>query len=238
MTVSQEGAHDQAGGPPGKWRVLWIVDDPEILVLLKTALAMHHEVVTAESGVEALRVIGLCEPDFVICDIRMPDLDGYETVAAIRGHPLYANIPVFFLTADETRDAARRGFESGCNLFLRKPFDPMRLVENINYFTCESGHTVCPKTHTIAELESILESVRRAPAETASAGPSEATPQVPPRHEPRPTAAPAAKRETSSGADLEAEHEAFLADRKKREREFSQKRYAAIQNFMDKHMNA
>ena len=113
MNASQQGGEGQGGSTPGKWRILCVDDDAEILSLLKMTLTMHHEVVTAEGGLEALRIIGLCEPDFVICDVRMPDLDGFATVSTIRRHPDYADIPVFFLTAEKTRDGARRGFESG-----------------------------------------------------------------------------------------------------------------------------
>jgi len=237
MSGPDKSASQPAGPPRAKWRILCIDDEPDVLVVLRTAFSTKHEVVTAESGVEALKIINACEPDFVICDILMPVLDGYATVEAIRRQSAFANIPVFFLTAERGKDAARRGFEAGCNLFLNKPFDPIRLLDNIDYFTRESGHTVRPKSHTAREMERLVEAARRAPAE--------AIPPAPPPPPPPPPPKPAAhdRRLASevfaeyTGAHLKGKHDAFLADRKRREQEFWSKRYAQIQSFIDRHMN-
>jgi len=123
-----------------KWRILCIDDDPDVLLILQSSLGIHHEVVTADNGVEAIAMLDVCDADFIICDVHMPTMDGFQTVEAIRRHPGYADIPVFFLTAETNRKMAQRGFESGANLYLTKPFDPMRLLKNIEYFLQESGH--------------------------------------------------------------------------------------------------
>jgi CheY-like chemotaxis protein len=125
--------------PTGKWRILCIDDEPDILDILRVTLGLEHEVVTAHDGVEAVGMLDLCEADFVICDVRMPQMDGFQTVEAIRKHPKYMSVPVFFLTAETSAEMAKRGFASGCNLYLTKPFDPMRVLQNINYFLQESG---------------------------------------------------------------------------------------------------
>lgn len=123
-----------------KWRILCIDDDADVLFVLKTVLGTKHEVVTAVDGLEAVSMLDFCDADFVICDVRMPGLDGFQTVEAIRRHPGYIDIPVFFLTAETDRDMAKRGYASGGNLYLTKPFDPMRLLRNVDYFLEESGH--------------------------------------------------------------------------------------------------
>jgi CheY-like chemotaxis protein len=238
MSTSDKGPGKQAGAPPGKWRILCVDDDPEVLAVLSTSLSMRHEVVAAESGVEALKIIAVCEPDFVICDIRMPDLDGFATVEAIRQHPAYADIPVFFLTAERSRDAAKRGFEAGCNLYLTKPFDPMRLLDNIDYFTRESGHVARAKSHALGELEHLLNTARRAPAPP----PVPAAPAPAPAPTPRPPSGGPSRRlgaeefAAREGISLKADHDAFLEERKAREREFWKKRYARMQAFIDEHM--
>ena len=239
--ASRQGNVNPRGTGAGNWRILCIDDDPEILTVLRVSLAMRHEVVTAASGNEALRVIGVCEPDFVICDVRMPGMDGYETVAAIRRHPDFEMIPVFFLTAERGKDAARRGFEAGGNLYLNKPFDPIRLLENIDYFTRVSGHTVRPKTRSVEEVERLRDSLPAKPP----APPRPAVPAPPPPEtEPTPPPAVEAKAvvlsvtpdEPLSNEAIRARNEALLADRKRREMEHWEKRYAAIQEFIDKHM--
>jgi len=224
---------------PVRWRILCIDDEPDILTVLRATLSARHEVVTAASGVEALKILGLCEPDFVICDIRMPALDGFATVEAIRQIEAYQDIPVFFLTAETSRTAARRGFEVGCNLYLTKPFDPMRLLDNIDYFTRESGHVVRPKSHPLSELTGAIEAARRSPAPVHAPAPQRAAPQPPPKPAAPPVRpAPAVQPSTQAltGVDAKAERDRLLADRKAREREFWKKRYAQIQAFIDRHM--
>lgn len=244
MNAANEGSRDQGDAPAGPWRILCIDDDPDILSVLRMSLRSKHEIVTAIDGLEALRIIGICEPDFVICDVRMPRMDGYATVTEIRKHPDYENIPVFFLTAEKGRDAARRGFQAGCNLYLTKPFDPIRLLENIDYFTRKSGHTIRPKTRTVEEVESLRESLPAEPVHAVPVRPPEPAPQPPPQKPPAPPpqAAPepppviAATVGAPSDDELQAEHETFLADRKRREQEHWKQRYAEIQAFIDQHM--
>jgi len=121
------------------WRILCIDDEPDILEILSVALGMKHEVVTAGDGLEAIGMLDFCDADFILCDVRMPHMDGFQTVEAIRRHPDYVTTPVFYLTAETSAEMARRGFASGANLYLTKPFDPMRVLSNIDYFLAESG---------------------------------------------------------------------------------------------------
>lgn len=135
------------------WRILCIDDEPDLLEILKTILGMEHEVVTAHDGVEAVGMLDLCEADFVICDVRMPRMDGFQTVEAIRRHPDYVDIPVFFLTAETGREKAKQGFAAGCDLYLTKPFDAERLLENIRHFQENSGRSPRPKRLTPDQAE-------------------------------------------------------------------------------------
>jgi len=242
MNNAEKNDGGQAGSSPIPWRILCVDDEPDILIVLRAALSARYEVVTAQSGVEALKILGLCEPDFVICDLRMPGLDGFATIEAIRQIPSFADVPVFFLTAETSRDAARHGFEVGCNLYLTKPFDPMRLLTNIDYFTKESGHTVRPKSHTLAEVAKAIEAARRSPAPAPQPVPArkpvppQPAPKAPSKAAPPIAQPPAASAAAPSSADLKAEHDALLADRKRREREHWKRRYAEMQAFIDQHM--
>ncbi|HNY28011.1 MAG TPA: response regulator [Candidatus Sumerlaeota bacterium] len=137
--------------PP--WRILCIDDDPDALAILRLSLSVKFEVVEASDGLEGLAMLDLSEPDFVICDIRMPNLDGFQTVAAIRRHPKYYDVPVFFLTAETDLQSARRAFTSGGNLFLTKPFEPMRVLQNIDYFLKEHGSQPGLKHLTLEQVQ-------------------------------------------------------------------------------------
>lgn len=214
-----------------KYRILCIDDEPDILTVLKIALSAQHDVVGAESGIEALRIIEAAEPDFIICDVMMPELDGYDTVSSIRKMPRFAMTPIFFLTAHQGKDAAQRGYDAGCNLYLYKPFDAPRLIKNIDYFTKESELPVLPKKHTFAGLEDVLGPYRRGEAEP----PKESAPTPPPAQQ------PAAQQRVivslqKTDAELRAEREEFEADRKRREEEYWKRRYAHIQTFIDENI--
>jgi CheY-like chemotaxis protein len=148
-----------------KWRILCIDDEPDILEILRIALGMKHEVVVAKDGLQGLGFLDYCEPDFILCDVRMPHMDGFQTVEAIRKHPRFFDIPVFFLTAETSREAAKRGYATGANLYLTKPFDPSRVLENIDFFLKEQGKDPRPKRFTSERAVEEFGRLSRAPEE-------------------------------------------------------------------------
>ena len=106
--------------------ILVVDDQPKNLTAIETVLApLGREVVTAGSGEEALR--RLLDGDFavIVMDVRMPGLDGFETVELIKRRPRHADTAVVFLTAaDADVDQIRRGYESGAVDYILKPVDP------------------------------------------------------------------------------------------------------------------
>ena len=82
---------------------------------------MGHEIVTAASGEEAVARVEQREPEIVLLDLRLPGMDGLETLKAIRGRN--ASIEVIMLTAYETVDTIRRALRLGACDYLNKPFD-------------------------------------------------------------------------------------------------------------------
>lgn len=162
-----------------QWRILCIDDDPDILFILEASLGIQHEVITAHDGMEAISMLDACDADFIICDVRMPEMDGFQTVQAIRSHPDYAQTPVFFLTAETDKEMAKRGYAAGGNLYLTKPFDPMRLMKNIEYFLKENAQKPRPK-RLAAEM------VAQAKKSPQAAVPASAPPKVAPAGQPKP----------------------------------------------------
>lgn len=159
------------------YRILVIDDDPDIRVILKTTLSMFHTVAEAASGMEGIELVDHFGPDIIISDINMPGMNGLETAAAIRRHPAYGGVPIFFLTAETDTNLPRQAYEVGGNLFLRKPMDPIQLLKFIDHFLVETG--LRPgQLHTLA--------AQPAPARPAPA------PQAPPKPAP-PKAGPPQK---------------------------------------------
>ena len=67
-------------------------------------------------------------PDLLITDIMMPEMDGYELVAALRRDEFLADLPVIMLTAKTLDDDVAQGYSSGTDLYLTKPFNPVELL--------------------------------------------------------------------------------------------------------------
>lgn len=119
----------------GKPHTVLIVDDNHDLLLLITeslTLLGEYTVVTADNGDDGLaRAIEL-RPDCVIIDVRMPGLDGYQLVRALRGDAETAALPLVILTA-QTQDHYRfAGLLAGADQYLTKPIKPAELVAAIH----------------------------------------------------------------------------------------------------------
>jgi two-component system response regulator PilR (NtrC family) len=108
--------------PPAPPRVLVVDDEPSMRELLAIVLAREgYDVTLAESGAAALAALERGEPDLVISDIRMPDLDGVEVLRAARGQD--ADVPVVMMTAFASAETAVEALRLGAADYLTKPFD-------------------------------------------------------------------------------------------------------------------
>jgi len=109
--------------------ILVVEDDAHILRQIEFNLKSHgYSVLTATSGVEALRLLLLQRPRLLITDIMMPEMDGYELVATLRRDSALADLPVIMLTARTGEEDMVQGYTSGTDLYLTKPFNPAELV--------------------------------------------------------------------------------------------------------------
>ncbi len=106
-------------------KVLVVEDEPEILAPLEHSLLKAGlNVFKAEDGLTACRLIGSEQPDLILLDIMLPDLDGWEVCRLLRQHPSpdVASTPVIMLTALNAPNDKYRGLEIGADLFLPKPY--------------------------------------------------------------------------------------------------------------------
>jgi len=106
-----------------------VVDDDVAVHRMLTKL-LHNEgydVITAQSGVEAIAILESNTIDTVLLDVRMPGLDGFEVCRRIRSDPRIAQTPVVFVSAANDRLCRREAREAGANDFLSKPFDEAEL---------------------------------------------------------------------------------------------------------------
>ena len=113
-------------------RLLVVDDDPNLVLLVKDYLEFRgYEVVAASNGLEALEVMRRLTPDLIICDVMMPEMDGYTFVQTLRSDRATDWIPVIFLSArGQTADRVR-GLNTGADVYLVKPFEPEELVAQV-----------------------------------------------------------------------------------------------------------
>lgn len=116
-------------------RILVVDDVVDNLFLLQTVLESEGYVVeTAFNGKMALEKIDKTDPDLVLLDIMMPDLDGYEVTRQVRQNERFASLPIVLLTAhDEYYHAPYR--EIGANDLIRKPVDFDELLGKVEKYT-------------------------------------------------------------------------------------------------------
>jgi diguanylate cyclase len=107
-----------------------VIEDERILLksLIKMLETEGFEVVTAENGNIGLEQVEQHHPDLILCDLMMPELDGYGVLQHLQADPNRANIPFICLTAKEDRAALRRVMELGAVDYLTKPFTRAELM--------------------------------------------------------------------------------------------------------------
>src|SRR5215510_14712332 len=104
-------------------KVLIIKDSSEVRALISDMLAMNDlHVVEAENGVEGVQLAQQQLPDLILCDIHMPELDGFGALSRLRNTACTASIPFIFLTGAAEKLRMRQGMELGANDYLTKPF--------------------------------------------------------------------------------------------------------------------
>ena len=87
-----------------------------------------YKTVTAENGKRGVEAALASKPDLIVCDIMMPELDGYGVLHLLRKNPETENIPLIFLTAKAERSDLRKGMEMGADDYVTKPFEEIESI--------------------------------------------------------------------------------------------------------------
>jgi two-component system, OmpR family, alkaline phosphatase synthesis response regulator PhoP len=110
-------------------KILAVDDEKHIVRLVQVNLERHgYTVVTAFDGKEALEKVAAEKPDLIVLDVMMPYLDGFEVLKELKKDPDTRGIPVIMLTAKAQDADVFRGWQSGADCYLTKPFNPMELI--------------------------------------------------------------------------------------------------------------
>jgi PAS domain S-box-containing protein len=117
-------------------KILLVDDNPANLLALEGILApLGHVLVHAQSGREALRWLLNDEFALILLDVKMPEMDGFETARLVRARPSTRHIPIIFLSAiSREREHVFRGYERGAVDYIVKPFEPHILRSKVEVF--------------------------------------------------------------------------------------------------------
>jgi len=110
--------------------VLYIEDNPDNLQLVERALrAKGYEFVKAPTGLQGVETAEETNPDLILLDINLPDIDGYEVARRLRGskntHML--TVPIIAVTANALKGDAEKALEAGCDFYMSKPINVREL---------------------------------------------------------------------------------------------------------------
>jgi two-component system, OmpR family, alkaline phosphatase synthesis response regulator PhoP len=114
-------------------KVLLVEDEQDIRKVAQISLQFRGgwTVVVATDGIDGLAMAASERPDLILLDCMMPRMDGYETCRQLKLQPELRDIPVIFLTAKSQESEVRKGLQVGAVGYLIKPFNPMRLADEI-----------------------------------------------------------------------------------------------------------
>jgi DNA-binding NarL/FixJ family response regulator len=113
-------------------QLLLIDDDPNLVLLVQDYLEMRgYVVITAKNGKDALKVLEKDLPHLIICDVMMPEMDGYTFVKKVRENSQTNCLPILFLSAKGQIQDRVAGLSKGADVYMVKPFEPDELVAQI-----------------------------------------------------------------------------------------------------------
>jgi diguanylate cyclase (GGDEF)-like protein len=124
MLHTTVGAGMALEAPQQQQTVLVIDDDPIVVDILETVFDGDLRIVTASSGPEGIDKACAEKPDLILLDVRMPDIDGYDTCRQLKSMAETADIPLVFLTARIETDDEFKGLELGAIDYIAKPIIP------------------------------------------------------------------------------------------------------------------
>ena len=124
----EENKHSKVSQRP----VILVIDDNhDIIAMMTEMLSEEYEVISASNGSEGVRAAAKYVPDLVICDVMMPEMDGFECCRIIKDEVSTSHIPVLLLTACALDEQRASGYEMGADGYLSKPFNAKVLMSRI-----------------------------------------------------------------------------------------------------------
>lgn len=126
-------------------KVLVIDDSPEVREVISGTLTMYgYQTLTAEDGYLGVQIALQHRPDLILCDVKMPNLDGYATLRALRQHADTSTIPFILLSGYNERSDLRPGIDLKADGYLTKPFALAELLATVKAWLEKPAPTARP----------------------------------------------------------------------------------------------
>jgi two-component system, OmpR family, KDP operon response regulator KdpE len=135
-------------------KVLAVDDEPQILTALSRGLQrVGHEVIVARNGADGLAAAAAAQPDLVLLDLRLPDLDGIEVVRRLRS---WSSVPIVLLSGQGSERARVAALDAGADDFVDKPFSMEELRARVNAMLRRAGVGATAPGRDRLELDEVV----------------------------------------------------------------------------------
>lgn len=115
--------------------VFHVEDNPDNRLLVRRLLqAYGYQVVEAENAKKARELLKVHQPDLILMDINMPDIDGYTLTSELKSMPNLIGVPIVAITANVMKGDRERTLSAGCDGYIEKPIDIDRFIEQVERF--------------------------------------------------------------------------------------------------------
>jgi CRP-like cAMP-binding protein/CheY-like chemotaxis protein len=146
------------------YKILVIEDNVEMCENIASILKLaNYQVITANSGRHGIELVQQHQPDLIICDIMMAELDGYGVLHILSKDPATANIPFIFLTAKTEQRDFRLGMNLGADDYITKPFDGLELLNAIELRLKKNDLIKTTFRNNVADINDFMKKTKQLP---------------------------------------------------------------------------
>ena len=117
-----------------KKKILAVDDNPNNNAIVEELFGDRYDLRTATTGEEALQIAQDFQPDLILLDIMMPNMNGYEVCRRLREYPSLSETKIIMVTAKGGLEDKIAGYEVGANDYITKPFDEENIMESVEFF--------------------------------------------------------------------------------------------------------
>lgn len=150
-----------------RFKILVVDDEPVNIQVVTSALENSYDIISALDGYEAIDQIKACMPDLILLDVMLPDINGFDICKVIKSNDTFADIPIIFLSALDSRESLYKGLDYGGIDYLTKPVDIDLLKLRVrNHMESKERHDLVKEQRDVIakqkeELEAILARVKQ-----------------------------------------------------------------------------